>query len=275
MKTSQLTPYELAKVITDGKFNDIIGAYPHLAFLPEQQQAFAQFVVDSGEVRQVVWIEEAFKAAVGRHEAGHAIDETLVVTLPAGHYVSEAKTFIEMSVNRYLYAKGGELYTVVTPQKTMCNCPKNGFVDSFIAHEIIVSTRRLSDVRLYAPDVEQYLNKVGKSIAPKATSMLELHANIKETRSTLEDLMEATGMTTPEDAIDVAVSMVKQLELEHSILESSEVLSTFRTVLNQVYSGKLSFKNITQADLYLRQNCGFSTRQASVFSKEIFNQIEK
>ncbi|HCH5602707.1 TPA: hypothetical protein NKZ56_002172 [Vibrio parahaemolyticus] len=273
MERTQLTPHEFSKVIFESGHNGLTSVYPDLLFSAEQQENLIQFVVESGDIRQVVKIDKEFKAVSGRYETHQRVDADLIVTLPQGYYPTESKALIGRCSNRYLYGEDGTIYTIVNDRVKPYCCPDEGFIDAYFPGDISVTRLRLSEVLLYGPDVKQYLGGIGQTTPFEQSRVTTIYTEIKDRKATADDLMEVTGTHSLEDAIDVATSLIEQLEAEHSILDNSCVMSVFRSVLRQVQSGSLTFKNITQAEKYLNIEHGFNTRQANVFAQELFKQI--
>ncbi len=265
-----LTPHEFSKAVDESGHKGLIEVYPGMLYSEEQQHKMIQFVVGSGEIRQVIKIDKEFSAVKGQCKEDDNIEADSIIRLPSGFYVTDSKVLIGRKSHTYVYELDGVAYTVVndTPQTDFGE--GFGFKPRIVMGNLFQDTRNLYDVLLFGPDVERYLAKEGAELFTSSSYLSVTSINKK---GTLDDLIEVTGTSNSEDAIGVAVWHVEQAELENDRLDRSPVLAQFKSVLNQCESGELQFKTLTQTENFLKQKYNFTTRQANVFGQEIMKQL--
>lgn len=273
MERMLLTPYEFAKTVFESGHKGLAKVYPDMLFSAEQQLQLTQFVVDSGEVRQVVKIEKAFSVVKGRYKEDQHIAPDSIIQLPAGHYVTESKALIGRIAHTYIYGMDEEAYTVVN------DIPRTEFRDGMVfknrivLSQISVETRQLREVLLFGPDIDRYLVKTGEDSQSNKHYVSKVTSISKKHKATMDDLIEVTGASNQDDAIAVAVWLIQQTERENERLDKSAVLAQFISTLIQCEKGTLRFDTLNQTEKYLQETFGFTTRQANVFGQEIMKQM--
>lgn len=273
MKRVLLTPNEFAKTVFESGHKGLTSVYPDMLYSAEQQLKLIQFVVEIGEIRQVVKIEKEFSAVEGHRKDNENIDADSIIRLSAGYYVTDSKVLIGRGSHTYIYGLDEVAYTVVndTPQPDFR--VGMGFKLRIVLSKLFVDTLQLHDVLLFGPDINRYLVKTGLERHMNKPSLSTVHSTSKEQKATLDDLIEVTGANNLEDAIGVAIWHIEQTELENTRQDKSPVFAQFKSVLSQCENGVLRFKTLTEVENYLMNNHGFNTRQANVFGQEIIKQM--
>ncbi|WP_243976284.1 hypothetical protein [Vibrio natriegens] len=273
MERVLLTPHEFAKTVFESGHKGLTSVYPDMLYSAEQQLKLIQFVVETGEIRQVVKIEKEFSAVEGHCTDNDNIEADSIIRLPAGDYVTDSKVLIGRGSHRYVYGLDEVAYTVVNDTPRTDFREGFGFKPRIVMGEIIRDKLNLYDVLLFCRDAERYLAKLKAESSTNSFCFPMGPSTGIDRKGTLDDLIEVTGTSNSEDAIGVAIWHVEQAELENQRQDKSPVFAQFKSVLSQCENGALRFKTLTQVENYLMDNHGFNTRQANVFGQEIIKQM--